>query len=364
MESPGWPKPAFNIIREISNQITLPFVFLLTSLFIIGCGNESEEDAGEIVPSFPESVSISSDNANEIIVAVIGESLLHFSILDLLVSDLRIPSGDCSVEGEVLIETFFLTETGRAQQGSSISKQYQGRDIDPDQGRNINPATGIETSNEDQKCEFESGSIEGDVDIFFADASGEIRVNSDDGSVTFIDEAEALLEIEVDSFDFTNNIPLQNLQVEGATDSTFIQTLEDVEDRSEGRQFSSSLDGSSTRFDLFNLFLNQDNNNGRYLLTVDTKLTTDEIGGTVTVLDNSDTPLEGSFVNVGSVPVYSPPDAGRFIVIGFDDSLLAVTVLDAINVDIRIDTDGDGDFDVFDSRTWFEIGLDVDVSLF
>lgn len=325
---------------------SLVLVFLTV---LSGCDSSSDTT---IVNSPPNTVTITSSNFEAIIAAVVGQPLLHFNVLEFLFSDPDLPSnGACPDGGQATIQIIDSDPPGGSM-NDSVKRSYN-------------------------ECAFPNQTFDGTVEIFFAEASGDIRIDTDTGRITFIGTSSGEFDLEVDDFDFTNLLPLRNLQVDRDTTRTLVQTIDQVDgineviDSSKGNRFAFSLDGVDTEFNIFELLLDVDNVSQRYSLisskaktTKSFKLTNSQIEGTVSVTFPSDTPLRGGF-SAGTPREFSPPDAGQFIVEGNNNTKMLVTVDGStvpVIIDVKIDTTGDGDFDIFNTLTWLEIGLDLDVS--
>jgi len=85
---------------------------------------------------------------------------------------------------------------------------------------------------------------------------------------------------------------------------------------------------------------------GSYTVDVDAAYYGSLIGGTITF--ETLTTISG-----GSLESY--PSVGTFKITGVDGSSVTVNVLDSINVELLIDTDGDGTIDVTINTTWEEL---------
>lgn len=327
-----------------------PFIRSLVLVYLaalIGCDSSSDTT---VVNSPPNTVTITASNFEAIIATVVGESLLHFNVLEFLFSDPDLPAnGACPDGGQASVQIVDSDPPG-VSANDSVTRSYL-------------------------ECDFPNQVLEGTVNIFFDEASGDIRIDNDTGRISFFGNSEGEFDLEVGDYEVTNLLPLRTLQVDRDTVRTIDQTIDqdneinEFIDSSAGIRFDFSVDEADSRFELFELLLSVDNVDQRYSLvsskteqTKSYKFTNTEIEGTVTVTIPPDTALEGSFLT-GIPRQFLPPDAGQFVVVGKNDTSMLVTVDNStvpVTVDVRIDTTGDGEFDVFESLMWLELGLDLD----
>ena len=213
---------------------SLVLVYLVA---VVGCDSSSDTT---VVDSPPNTVVITEDNFDDIIVTVVGESLLHFNVLDFLFSDPDLPSnGACSEGGQANVQIVDSAPSG-VSANDSVTRSYL-------------------------ECDFPNQVFEGSVDIFFNEASGDIRIDNDTGRIIFFGNSEGEFDVEVDEYEVTNLLPERTVFVDRDTVRTIEQTIDqdneinEFIDASEGIRFAFSVDEAESRFELFELLMSVDN---------------------------------------------------------------------------------------------------------
>jgi len=190
-----------------------------------------------------------------------------------------------------------------------------------DNDKDLTLSTGDSVSMTANNCDFGGVVMNGTISM------SNVVVSGDESSLPY------LMQFRMQATNFSVTVSGETVVMSG--DGTI------SESSSDGFNFSSSVSGNGIRITAagetltltdYDILETQNDATGEYAISINATISSSSVGGSVTVI--TDVALSG----IGS----SDPSAGQVTCVGANSSSLTLTVVDSLNVDLQVDTDGIG----------------------